>query len=100
MVMIFEHPAARRQLLEKGIVYTFRGRRHKEGPDWANAGYRGSKIADIEVLVVADMYPASLSPWVQWSGFPTLTAWIEAIRDFGIDPEKRGWLHEVRRVRR
>jgi len=94
-VMIFENPKARRQLLEKGLVYTFRKHPHKEGRDWASAYRGGPKIADIYVKVVGRMRPIDLAPYVKDSGFDSLQEWIEAIRQFGIAPQEYGYLHEV-----
>lgn len=97
-VMTFSHPNARRQLLEKGIVYTFRKYRHREGKGWAAAFYRGPKIADIDIQVVGRYRPVDLAPFADQSGFASLEEWIKAIQGFKIQPTEYGWLHGVTRL--
>jgi len=101
MVMIFSNEKARRQLLEKGIVFTFRKKPHKLGKDWATDSYGGKKICDIDVVWRAKVCPLELDNldlFTRNSGFETLNAWIQAIGEFGINPCDYGYLHEVRKV--
>jgi hypothetical protein len=80
MVMMFLSEKARRHLLAKGTVYTYRIKKRKAGMDWANVGYGKPKFADIEI---AQEYPIlkaeDLMTFVGGSGFDTMFEWIEEI---------------------
>ena len=85
MVMIFQSEKPRKQLLEKGVVFTWRkmsigGR--KLGKDWATDKRGGTKIADI--LVFSDentVYPihSMLGLYIKYSGFDSVDEWINEI---------------------
>ncbi len=60
MVISFSVKEARDQLMNKGVVYTFRWKKRKKtGKDWANAKRGTKKIADvfIEELGSTGSYP-------------------------------------------
>jgi hypothetical protein len=98
--MIFADEKARRQLLEKGFVYTFRIRKHKVGRDWATDRRGGRKICDIDVMLVREIAsPEELIPYVIGSGFNNAYEWVRAIRR--LNPKLRqirGYLYRVAKV--
>jgi len=100
MVMIFQNEKARRQLLEKGVVYTFRKKPHKYGRDWATDRRGGKKICDIEVVWRTEASPSMLHLFVKDSGFKSLREWKEAIRELGMRESDWGYIHEVKRTER
>jgi hypothetical protein len=97
MVMIFENPKARQQLLSKGIVYTFRKHEHVTGKDWATDRRCGKKICDINIELVKKITDADeLLPYVSESGFKDFTEWLLTIQS--LNPkmrEIRGYLYKV-----
>ena len=102
MVMIFSDPLARAQLLNVGLVYTYRKKRRKKvGKDWANEKYGTSKICDIFIEEVGKMKVGDLRTYVDHSGFKRLSDWYGAIVrltkgwDIG---EDIGWLYRVRKT--
>ncbi len=128
MVISFSDPLARRQLLEKGRVVTFRKTLRKQFlkgskswddaasgldlwiKDWANTGRGTKKIADVKIrligMVKIHKLREVLSRYVSLSGFETVEEWIEAIRrlNYGTLYHGRlpriGWLYEVALVRK
>ncbi len=101
MVMSFSNDKVRKQLLEKGLVYTFRiKKRHTEGKDWANDGRCKPKICDITVKFVKDVSSINdLIPYAGDSGFLHAWDWVCAI--FKLNPKLkriRGFLYEVRKI--
>lgn len=84
--MIFSSEKARKHLLEKDFVLTFRtlhptGRRL--GKDWATDKRCGKKIADILVFSEYRSFrpsPSSLALYVAYSGFDSVDEWIEEIK--------------------
>jgi hypothetical protein len=99
MVMIFMVPEARQQLLEKGIVYTFRTKKHKEGKDWATDKRCGKKIADINVKLELNVEcPYELEPYADRSGFKNVEDWWQRILDkYGPEPTP-GFLYKATRL--
>ncbi len=82
MVMIFSSTLPRWQLMNKGVVYTFRTHKCKKlGKDWANDGRCKPKLCDITKEFVKEITHArQLEPYVEQSGFLRLNAWISEIR--------------------
>lgn len=90
MVMIFQNPKARNQLLENGIVYTFRTKPHSLGKDWATDKRGGKKIADINIermemisggyLIRDNTLRPLLLKYLKESGFDTISEWINVIK--------------------
>lgn len=83
--MIFSSEKARRHLLEKGFVLTFRTLHpnRKLGKDWITNKRGGKKIADVLVFSEYGMVkpiPEMLKPYVRFSGFSSVDEWIEEIK--------------------
>ena len=102
MVMIFSDPLARAQLLNVGLVYTYRKKRRKKvGKDWANKEYGTSKICDIFIEEVGKMKVRDLRTYVDHSGFNRLSDWYGAIVQLNNGwniGEDIGWLYRVRKT--
>lgn len=99
MVISFSSPLPRTQLLEKGIVYTFRKTKRKQlGKTWANEGRLKPKICDVFIEEVGQFRASRLEPYVEWSGFESLGNWYgEIVRlNKGWDIDQMGWLYRVR----
>ena len=80
MVIIFQNYKARKQLVHNGEVFTFRTKPHKLGKDWITDMRCGKKICDVEVVQCFKINNSDeLKPFVNASGFETLTQWIDAI---------------------
>jgi hypothetical protein len=100
MVISFSVGEARKQLLEKGEVYTFRFKRRKRiGKDWANSGRGTKKITDVFIEEIGEYNPtAELKPYVQKSGFKNLWDWQDAIielSEINHAAIREGWLYRV-----
>jgi len=116
MVIIFSNEKARNQLLNEGVVYTFRKNRRKQFEkmpehrqrqgfavtDWATDKRMGKKITNVIINEygphrLEEPGPYSLddlAPYTQWSGFNSLEEWKEAILEFSPGLEN-GWLYKV-----
>ena len=105
MVISFSVREAREQLLNKGVVYTFRWTRRAFFRDdkgniehtWANKKRGGKRIADVDIEEIGE-FPNdfSLDTYVHQSGFSNTDAWLRKILQMGnphglID----GWLYKV-----
>lgn len=100
MVINFSSPQARAQLLEKGIVYTFRKIRRKQlGNTWANEGRTKPKICDVFIEEMGLLKASRLEPYVEMSGFESLGKWYgEIVRlNKGWNIDQKGWLYRVRK---
>jgi len=105
MVISFSIFEAREQLLNKGIVYTYRWTRRaffrREKGDvettWANSKRGRKRMADVEIEEVGKMQYSELEPYVNQSGFKNLKAWSRVILEMA-NPhgELDGWLYKVR----
>lgn len=89
--IIFAEEKARRQLLDEGVVYTFRTSDRTTGETWARASRTGSKIADVVVEQVCAI-PAPRKKdlevsWARRSGFGTKHGWWAAIEDVHGEPQ-------------
>lgn len=89
--MLFMSPKPRRFLLENGMVYTVRAKKRKLrgeyiGHDWITDRRGGRKIADVIVEhwmpIDKDSLETVLTHYVRWSGFLTVTEWINEIKKF------------------
>lgn len=100
MVMIFQSEKALRFLLEKGYVYTFRVKPHKDGRDWITNKRGGRKIADVVIDCWDRVYDLKeLKFYVDKSGFASYEEWLkEILRLNGFLP-KEGWLFRVSLLR-
>jgi len=97
MTIIFRHEKPRKQLLEKGVVYTIRRHpRSRLGRDWATDRRDGEKIANVYISLVGCFPAEDLTPYVAQSGFETLDGWVQAYKE--INPGilgSTGWLYRV-----
>jgi len=107
--MVFASKEARTQLLTKGIVFTVRKKSKREGKDWANAHYRGKKIADINIklvkviqiksdLIKTQTLIGELEPYWDRSGFANVWAWVAQIIDFCDGIPNTLYLYEVTKI--
>jgi len=96
MVIFFKHPLARRQLLEKGYVATFRTRRRRSGQDWA-VDERRRRIAEVWISDPITIRPTveSLKRYVKYSGFPSVMSWLSAIKKLHKRVPRVGYLYFV-----
>jgi len=87
MVMIFQCEKVLRELIDSGIVYTFRtweyeGR--KLGKEWITYKRGGKKLGDVIVSLVSPhfVHPIKiyLEPFVQYSGFDSIEEWVKEIK--------------------
>jgi hypothetical protein len=99
--IIFSHPTAREQLVEEGVVYTFRTSRRTTGETHWRRERTGSKQGDVRVqFVTGGVRPGrgGLSLFADQSGFGTNAAWCDAIREVHGDGEtlpKTGCVYRV-----
>lgn len=103
MVISFSVKESSDQLMNKGVVYTFRWKKRKKtGKNWANEKRGGKKITDvfideprlIETLSDLDLY-------VSKSGFKTRKEWFDVIMSMSIPDDMYGfiwYLYKVTRV--
>jgi len=104
MVISFSVRQAREQLLNKGVVYTYRWTRRaffRKGlgsmeHTWANAKRGGKKIADVWIEEEGQMDPGCLDPYFSKSGFRDLERWQNKIMVMA-NPSGflDGWLYKV-----
>lgn len=105
MVISFSIYEARKQLLNKGIVYTYRWTRRaffRKGkgdvePTWANAKRGRKRIANVLIEEIGKIQYSDLEPYVSQSGFKNLERWSKAILEMA-NPygELDGYLYKVR----
>jgi hypothetical protein len=99
MVMLFINEHARKQLLKKGEVVTFRRKQHKEGLDWATDKRGGNKICNIYITCLCKVEKIEdLIPYVSLSGFNSIKDWVSAIRNFIGKSELKGYLYYVKKI--
>ena len=105
MVITFSISQAREQLLDKGMVYTYRWTRRAFFRDgngtieltWANIRRGGKKMADVYIEEIGEMpCDESLIPYCEKSGFKNMAYWqwkiLKQANPYGnID----GWLYRV-----
>jgi len=101
MVMIFQSEKARKHLLEKGFVFTFRTLEwsdKKLGKNWINAKRGGKKITDVIICLASmPLYPnqLTLSSYVFGSGFVSVDEWIDEIKKLNKSDEITGLTGEI-----
>lgn len=85
MVIFFNVPEARTQLLDKGLVYTLRPRKRKqEGETTAVQGSYFSRktVCKVNVGFVEKIsFAGDLTFYVKQSGFKTIIDWQKATKD-------------------
>lgn len=80
--VIFSHPTARGQLLDHGVVTTFRIADRTTGATHWRRERTGPKQGDCRIHRVTDEIdpePALLEPWADRSGFASAERWADAI---------------------
>lgn len=108
MVISFSSEKPRRQLLEKGRVFTARVHRRKQFidqpwgrglHDWANEGRCKPKIADVLIFEAGQFQAKDLHNWQFMSGFEDMGEWVEEIKRLNRWKEVRAtdkfWLYMV-----
>lgn len=95
--IIFAHETAREQLTTAGSVVTFRRNRRTVGETWWRASRTGPKQGDVTVTELRSVSPtaAGLRPYRSESGFESVTAWQEAIRELNGHLPDNGYLYRA-----
>jgi len=95
--IIFSNETARRQLVEEGIVYTFRPDERTTGETHWRTHRTGAKQGDVRVREVAEIQPGTgvLSLFASESGFESDQHWRAAIRDLHEELPETGVLYRV-----
>ncbi len=98
MVISFSVPKARKRLMKKGVVVTFRSKRRKQlGQTWCNLKRGGKKIADVYIIEIGHITSShDLMRHVPRSGFDSLNEWVYEINKM-MKPSQpwEGWLYAV-----
>jgi len=107
MVISFSVKEAREQLMNEGLVYTFRWKRRsffvkEKGvveSTWANAKRGGKRIAYVNIEEEANIKAEKedLDPYNEKSGFSSVGKWWNKIYDMS-NPyiiDDKGWLYKV-----
>lgn len=104
MVISFSIFEPREQLLNKGIVYTYRWTRRaffrkekgEKESTWANVKRGRKRMADVWIEEVGMMMYSELEPYVSQSGFKNLEKWSREILEMA-NPhgELDGYLYKV-----
>ena len=84
--IIFADPTVRAQLLDRGVVTTFRSNKRTTGETHARWERTGKGQVDVTVEHVAEVSPsdpADLAPYRDESGFGTVREWQAAIEVLG-----------------
>ena len=109
-ILPFSVPEARDQLLNEGVVYTFRWARRaffsKVKGDientWANEKRGGKRIAYVKIEEVGKIASTeeALEPYSAQSGFTSTILWQNKITDIGMPVfvGMEGWLYKVTKV--
>ena len=104
MVISFSVKEAREQLLNEGVVHTYRWTRRaffrKELGDkestWANAKRGGKRMADVWIEEVGKIPESDLEPYVSKSGFKNIKFWENKIAVMASPRNlEDGWLYKV-----
>lgn len=106
MVIGFSVKEARDQLLNEGVVYTYRWERRtffrkqlgEKEHTWANSGRRTKSIGDVWVEEIGQMEAdeETLEQYASDSGFWNVAGWCSIIIDLGWQYAKeKGWLYKV-----
>ena len=108
MVISFSVPEAKKQLLEEGLVYTYRWRRRaffkKElgvlEHTWVNEGRHKPSIGYVWIEEVGQIEAneENLEQYASKSGFYNVAAWVLTIIELGLLANRDGWLYKVRLV--
>lgn len=97
--IVFSDEIARDQLETEGEVVTFRVSKRTTGDTWWRTSRTGPKEGDCIVEHIRPVDPAdddALQPYRELSGFPSIQAWQDAIRELNGGLEA-GHLYRVRK---
>ena len=95
--ILFSDETARTQLVEYGEAVTFRSSERTTGDTWWRESRTGTKQGDVHVAEIepADpRNPAALEPYAALSGFDSVEAWQDAIRELNGEMSD-GYLYRV-----
>lgn len=93
--IIFANPYARSQLVEHGEVITFRGDRTVGDTWWTDEyGTKRNGYCTVERIATVQPTTKALGHYQPLSGFPSTSAWIDAI-DALHDGAESGFLYRV-----
>ena len=108
IVISFSVPEARNQLLENGVVYTYRWKRRaffEKGlgdleHTWANEGRHKPSIGYvwIEEIGQIEANEENLEQYASKSGFYNVAEWVLTIIELGLRAKRDGWLYKVTQV--
>lgn len=97
--IIFANETARGQLEEDGVVMTFRATSRTTGSTWWRESRTGPKRGDVLVMLEDEIDPrppqSPLEEWVDLSGFESIEAWQDAIREMHGELPESGYLYRV-----
>lgn len=94
--VVFRRDPARNQLISDGEVVVFRSHQRDTGRTWWSQGEsaeRESKVSVEEIGTISDL--GDLLPYLDQSGFVTLTNWLETIEHLNGYLPATGWLYRV-----
>lgn len=94
-LIVFSNETARSQLVEEGIVVTFRTERRTTGRTHWRTARTGTKRGDVVVGEIGAVDPTgdALRAYVGLSGFETVQGWRAAIRDVHGNAPGSGYLY-------
>lgn len=97
--IVFSNEIARNQLIDEGVVTTFRTRERTVGETWWRESRTGEKRGDCTVEVVCECDPsvhAQLDQFVSTSGFESVAEWQDSIKQLHDgDIPHTGWIYRV-----
>lgn len=96
--IVFSDETARSQLVDEGVAVTFRASERTTGSTWWRESRTGEKRGDVEVERIEAVDPSddeALTPYRELSGFDTVEAWREAIRELNGGDVESGVLYRA-----
>ena len=97
-VMIFSSEKARKHLLEKGFVFTFRAKRRPTGRAWITDKRGGKKICDAFVFEILKTDLLGLHHFTPFSGYDSWEEWVDDIFRLNRKRIYSGWLYYVEKI--
>ena len=96
--IIFSDHTARRQLISEREVVTFRKSKRTTGDTWWRETRLGPKEGDVHVTEIGEIDPSNTAVLVKYqelSGFESVSAWQQAIRNLNGSLPDSGHLYHV-----
>jgi len=96
--IVFADETARNQLVDDGVVVTFRATERTTGSTWWRESRTGPKRGDVDVERIGEVDPSddeAIAPFRELSGFDSVEAWREAIRQLNGGDVESGVLYRV-----